>query len=212
MTKELINQRPASETFPDKYQLRQRIFKRKVKVALVITMYNEDEKLFLKSIAAVQKNIAYLCNIKKCRNSWGDMGWKNFVVVIVADGRKKVHSKVLDILEIMGAYVPKIARTTIDQRPVSAHIYEFTTQVCINEDYEILTHADGIVPMQIIFLLKEENAKKINSHKWFFSAVCETIEPEITILLDVGTKPTEQSFSHLYRAFERNQKVGGLTN
>ena len=197
------------ESFPHKYQLRPRIFNRKIRIALVITMYNEDEKLFLKSIAAVQRNIAFLCNTKKCKSSWGEMGWKNFLVVIVADGRKKVHPKVLDMLEILGVFVPKLARTTIDQRAVSAHIFEFTTQVCISEGYEILNHADGIVPMQILYLMKEDNAKKINSHKWFFSAICETVDPKVTILLDVGTKPSERSFYHLNKAFERNPLVGG---
>jgi chitin synthase len=51
----------------------------------------------------------------------------------------------------------------------------------------------GMVPTQIILVIKQKNAKKINSHKWFFNAVCEVINPEVTMLLDVGTKPTEKS-------------------
>lgn len=43
------------DSFPMKYQLRQRIFQRTTKVALVITMYNEDSDLFIKSLTAVQK-------------------------------------------------------------------------------------------------------------------------------------------------------------
>jgi chitin synthase len=217
VTEETRNRgRHEAESFPDRYQLRQRIFKRDIKIALVITMYNENEKLFIKSMHAVQRNIAFLCNQRSCRFSWGtslfnagENGWKNFVVVIVADGRSKVNRKVLDVMEVMGLYVDGIARSKIDHRPVSAHIYEFTTQVSINEDYELLGYADGIVPTQVIFLLKENNAKKINSHKWFFQAVCETIHPEITMLLDVGTRPTDRSLFHLYRAFERNPYVGG---
>jgi chitin synthase len=63
--------------------------------------------------------------------------------------------------------------------------------------------------MQVTFILKEKNAKKINSHKWFFNAVCESIQPNVVFLLDVGTKPAETAFYHLYRAFERDPLIGG---
>ncbi|KAH9264228.1 hypothetical protein BASA83_012307 [Batrachochytrium salamandrivorans] len=68
---------------------------------------------------------------------------------------------------------------------------------------------DGYLSYSVIFVLKEKNAKKINSHKWFFNAVCEVIFPEVTMLLDVGTKPSAVSFYHLYRAFERDPRIGG---
>ncbi|KAH6562791.1 hypothetical protein BASA60_010995 [Batrachochytrium salamandrivorans] len=73
----------------------------------------------------------------------------------------------------------------------------------------VRTRKMGIFPTQVIFVLKEKNAKKINSHKWFFNAVCEVIFPEVTMLLDVGTKPSAVSFYHLYRAFERDPRIGG---
>lgn len=186
------------EIFPIKYQLRQRLFQRPVKVALVITMYNESPDLFIKSMKAVQKNIAYLCS-DKCPFSWGMEGWKHFVVVIVSDGRAKIHPKVLTVLELMGLYLDTLPRSTVDNKPIQAHIFEGTTQVSVNEEGELLTCKSGIVPTQVIFILKEQNKKKINSHKWFFTAVCETIKPSVCMLLDVGTKPAPTSLMHLYR-------------
>ena len=56
-------------------------------------MYNEDHILFVKSLLAIQKNIAYLCS-DKCPYSWGPDGWQNFVVVIVSDGKAKINNKV----------------------------------------------------------------------------------------------------------------------
>ena len=35
----------------------------------------------------------------------------------------------------------------------------------------------GIVPVQIIFCLKEQNKKKLNSHRWFFNAFGPLIKP-----------------------------------
>ena len=174
-------------------------------------MYNEDEDLFVKSMLNVQKNIAHICK----ENRWGKDGWKNFVVVIVSDGRKKINPRVLTVLNVMGVYADELCRTSVNSNPVKAHLFEFTTQVAVERHSLKVIHKKGngkinnVVPTQIIFVLKEQNAKKINSHKWFFEAVCETIQPEVCILLDVGTKPEDGSLFHLYRAFERNPMIGG---
>ncbi|KAJ3323495.1 Chitin synthase, class 1 [Boothiomyces sp. JEL0866] len=196
------------EEFPEKYHLRARRYNREVKVALVVTMYNEDDDLFTKSMMAVAKNISYLCS-KECPFSWGKDGWKNFVVVIVSDGRQKINPRVLTVLSTLGVYIKGLPRASVDGKPVTAHIFESTTQVAVDRQFNIRTRRDGVVPTQIIFVLKEKNAKKINSHKWFFNAICETINPEVCMLLDVGTKPSETAFFHLWRAFDRNPLVGG---
>ena len=181
---------------------------RRVRIAVVVTMYNEDEALFIKTILAAQKNIAYLCS-DKCPRSWGPEGWKQFVICIVADGRSKINKSVLSVLGVMGLYIDGLCRSSINSKPVTAHIFESTVQVAVDGDLEIRTRLQGIVPTQTIFILKEKNKKKINSHKWFFQAVCEALDPEVTILLDVGTKPAVSSFYHLYREFERNPNVAG---
>ncbi|KAI8909522.1 chitin synthase-domain-containing protein [Gorgonomyces haynaldii] len=197
------------EEFKEKYQLRQRIYERKTKIALVVTMYNEDDHLFVKSLLAVQKNIAYLCS-EECPYSWGPNGWQNFVVVIVSDGAAKINPRVKTVLGVMGLWVnDQFIRTSVNEEPVTAHLFELTTQVAVDRDFNIRTRKEGICPTQIVFLLKQKNAKKINSHKWFFDAVCETLDPEVVMLLDVGTKPSETSFYELYRAFERDPNVGG---
>ena len=193
------------DQFPLKYQLRATRNQRQTKIALVITMYNETNDLFVKSMKAVQKNIAYLCS----KDKWGPDGWKNFLVVIVSDGRTKINPEVMNTLAVMGCFVPGLPRTSVNDLPVKVHLFEFTTQVMVDRTYDIKSHADNVFPMQVCFVLKEKNAKKINSHKWFFNAICETIQPEVTMLLDVGTKPSDTSFYHLYEAFARDPKVGG---
>jgi chitin synthase len=193
------------DQFPLKYQLRAARNQRQTKIALVITMYNETNDLFVKSMKAVQKNIAYLCS----KDKWGPDGWKNFLVVIVSDGRTKINPEVLNTLAVMGCFVPGLPRTSVNDMPVNVHLFEFTTQVMVDRTYDIKSRADNVFPMQVCFVLKEKNAKKINSHKWFFNAICESIQPEVTMLLDVGTKPSDTSFHHLYEAFARDPTVGG---
>ena len=67
----------------------------------------------------------------------------------------------------------------------------------------------GIVPVQIIFCLKEKNQKKINSHRWFFNAFGPILEPTVCVLLDVGTMPGPTSIYHLWKSFDINSNVGG---
>lgn len=65
--------------------------------------------------------------------------------------------------------------------------------------------SQGACPVQVIFCLKEQNKKKLNSHRWFFNAFGPLIKPngtpEIPRMLPrclIG------SFS-LYSAGRRNQ-------
>ena len=57
----------------------------------------------------------------------------------------------------------------------------------------------GYVPVQIIFCLKEKNQKKINSHRWFFNAFGPILNPNVCVLLDVGTRPGVTSIYHLWK-------------
>ncbi|KAI9206504.1 chitin synthase 1 [Polychytrium aggregatum] len=193
------------------YNLRPRMFGRDTELFIVITMYNEDDVLFAKSMCSVMKNIAYLCS-DKCRKSWGPNGWTNVVVCIVADGRTKCHPQVLKLLTLMGCYneaAIDIAKAVNQKNPTTAHLFEFTTQIVVDRDMRIRSHRDGLVPVQVLFCLKEKNAKKINSHRWFFNAFGPVIKPNVCVLLDVGTKPTGRSIYYLWREFDRNKHVGG---
>lgn len=72
----------------EQYMLRQVIFERPraTELFIVITLYNEDEVLFARTMHGVMENIAHLCSRKRSK-VWGKDGWKNVVVCIVADGR-----------------------------------------------------------------------------------------------------------------------------
>ncbi|KAF9354055.1 Chitin synthase, class 2 [Mortierella sp. AD094] len=192
----------------ERYTLRPTIYKRQTELFIVMTMYNEDDELFIKTMGSVMKNIAHLCTRSKSK-TWGKEGWKKVVVCVVADGRKKCHPRVLKVLAAMGAYQEGIAKDTVAGKPVTAHIYEYTTQVCVDEELKIRGADRGIVPVQILFCLKEENKKKLNSHRWFFNAFAPQLNPNVCILLDVGTKPSGTSIYHLWKAFDRDSSVGG---
>ncbi|RHZ84080.1 hypothetical protein Glove_85g79 [Diversispora epigaea] len=194
----------------EKYNLRQRIYDppRQTELFIVLTMYNEDEILFARTFHGVVKNISHLCNRDRSR-VWGKDGWKKVVVCIVSDGRKKINRRTLAYLAAIGVYQDGVAKNHVRGKEVTAHIYEYTTQFSIDADMKIKDSERGVVPIQVLFCLKEQNKKKINSHRWFFNAFGSVLNPNVCILLDVGTKPGGTSIYHLWKAFDINSNVAG---
>ncbi|MCJ1453045.1 Chitin synthase, class 2 [Mycoblastus sanguinarius] len=192
------------------YKLRQNIGNtmRDTELFICVTMYNEDEIDFTRTMHGVMRNISHFCSRSKSR-TWGKDGWQKIVVCIVSDGRRKVHPRTLDALAAMGVYQDGIAKNLVNQREVTAHVYEYTTQVSLDADLKFKGAEKGIVPCQMIFCLKEKNQKKLNSHRWFFNAFGKALSPNVCILLDVGTKPGPTSLYHLWKAFDTDSNVAG---
>ncbi|KAI1775702.1 glycosyltransferase family 2 protein [Hypoxylon cercidicola] len=199
------------DDFADRgYKLRQNIGRtaRETELFICVTMYNEDEIDFTRTMHAVMKNVSHFCGRNKSR-TWGENGWQKIVVCIVSDGREKVHPRTLDALAAMGVYQHGIAKNFVNQKAVQAHVYEYTTQVSLDSDLKFKGAEKGIVPCQMIFCLKERNQRKLNSHRWFFNAFGKALNPNVCILLDVGTKPGNNSLYHLWKAFDTDSNVAG---
>ena len=81
--------------------------------------------------------------------------------------------------------------------------------VSISPSLKINSAGKDVCPVQVVFCLKEKNQKKINSHRWFFNAFGPVLEPNVCVLLDVGTMPGPTSIYHLWKAFDINSNVGG---
>ncbi|ORY83474.1 chitin synthase-domain-containing protein [Leucosporidium creatinivorum] len=190
------------------YVLRPTIAHRQTELLIVVTLYNENETLFCRTMHGIMKNIAQLCKRKKSQ-TWGDDGWKKIVVCIVADGRKAIHPRVLDCLAALGVYQAGLATNKIDDNDVQAHLYEYTTQMSITSDLKFQSMEKGITPVQTMFLLKEKNAKKLNSHRWALEALAPQLDPNVVMLIDAGTKPGDKSLYHLWKAFDQDSNVGG---
>lgn len=93
-------------------------------------------------------------------------------------------------------------------------VLRYTSHVVVTDKGEV---SQGACPVQIIFCLKEQNKKKLNSHRWFFNAFGPLVKPNgtrkapshlrlnpitrslVCILLDVGTKPTGTSIYELWK-------------
>ncbi|CAG8438119.1 7664_t:CDS:2 [Dentiscutata heterogama] len=172
-----------------KYLIRQKKYKRDTEIMIVITMYNENDTLFIKTMSSVIKNVAYICS----KESWGDEGWQKIVMLIVSDGCNKINKRTLNVLSAMGCYQDGIMQDCVKKRAITAHLFKYTTQLMVDNDFNVKGKDYSIPPVQIMFCLKEINAKKLNSHHWSFNAFAPLLNPNICILFDVGTKPSQTS-------------------
>ncbi|KAL1923589.1 uncharacterized protein VTP21DRAFT_8569 [Calcarisporiella thermophila] len=192
----------------ERYTLRPYLYRRKTEIFIVMTMYNEDEELFLKTMNSVIKNVMHLCSRSRSK-TWGQDGWQKIVACIVSDGRNKINPRVLKVLGAMGVYQEGIAKSEVAGKPVTGHLFEYTVQTMLDTKMQVHGSDKCAVPVQVLFCLKEQNKKKLNSHRWFFNAFAPLLNPHVCILLDVGTKPSSTSIYHLWKAFDRNPNVGG---
>lgn len=154
---------------------------------------------------------------------------------IVSDGRAKINARTLSVLAAMGVYQDGVAKNTVAGKPVTAHIYEYTTQLSINPDLQVRTAQDGVVPVQVLFCLKEKKYRLspplhcladdmiataqrrstvtgkstcpavpfLKAHmtcgRWFFNAFAPILQPNVCVLLDVGTQPGPTSIYKLWK-------------
>ncbi|KAG0018590.1 Chitin synthase, class 1 [Entomortierella chlamydospora] len=191
------------------YTLRPAMWNRETELFIVVTMYNENEILFAETMHGIIKNIRHLVSRTNSR-TWGDRTWEKVVVCIVADGRKKCNEKVYNYLSALGVYQEGVAKREVNGKDVEAHIFEYTTQVTIDPTMKIVeSKTSDYAPVQIMFCLKEKNAKKLNSHRWFFNAFGPILDPRVCVLLDVGTRPGPTSIYQLWKVFDLNSNVAG---
>ena len=200
-----------ADFYEERFTLRQRLFSkpRPTELFIVVTMYNEDDFLFTRTMMGVFKNIEYMCS-RTSSKTWGKEAWKKIVVCVVSDGRAKINPRTRAVLAGLGVYQDGIAKQRVNDKDVTAHIYEYTTQVGLDmKGKTVQLKPRGATPIQMIFCLKEKNQKKINSHRWFFQAFGRVLDPNICVLIDAGTKPGKDSIYHLWKAFDLEPTCGG---
>ncbi|KAK9370874.1 chitin synthase-domain-containing protein [Lipomyces kononenkoae] len=198
------------------YTLRPKMYYRQTELLIAITYYNEDKVLTARTLHGVMKNIRDICNLRRTK-FWNNKGpaWQKIVVCLIFDGIDPCDKNVLDMLATMGVYQDGVMRKDIDGKETVAHFFEYTTQSCVTSRQQLVRPVEGesdatnLPPVQMILCLKQKNSKKINSHRWLFNAIGETVKPEICILLDAGTKPGHKSLLALWEAFHNDNNLGG---
>ncbi|KAF9247266.1 glycosyltransferase family 2 protein [Melanogaster broomeanus] len=195
-----------------------KLYNRQTDLLIAVTSYNEDKTLYARTLHGVMMNIRDICKTKQSKY-WrraaeeGMPGWQRITVALIVDGLEPMDKSVLDILATVGVYQDGVMKKQVDGKDTVAHIFEYTTQLSVDPTPQlVLPHENdpnNLVPVQIIFVLKAKNQKKINSHRWLFNAIGKILKPEICVLLDAGTKPGHKSIYYLWEAFYNDAHLGG---
>jgi chitin synthase len=191
---------------------------------MCMTSYNEDKKLFSRTMHAVMGNVRDI--VKSKSKFWNPkagkeeggaragQGWEKIVVCLVCDGIDPCDKGMLDVLATLGVYQDNIMKKEVDGKATVAHIFEYTTQISVDPKPSLIVpsaenEAANMVPVQVILAIKQVNAKKINSHRWAFNAFAAQLQPEVCILIDVGTQPGRKSLYELWACFHNDKHCGG---
>ncbi|QRV76364.1 chitin synthase [Ceratobasidium sp. AG-Ba] len=209
---------PDEFTIENGWSLRVPSYGRQTELLIAVTSYNEDKVLYARTLHGVMLNIRDICKTKQSKY-WkrhaeeGTPAWQKITVALIVDGLEAMDKSVLDILATVGVYQDGVMKKEVDKKETVAHIFEYTTQLSIDPSMTLVQpHGDdagNMVPVQIIFVLKAKNQKKINSHRWLFNAIGKMLQPEICVLLDSGTKPGHKSIYYLWEAFYNDPNLGG---
>ncbi|KAI5459329.1 chitin synthase 1 [Mariannaea sp. PMI_226] len=205
---------PNDFTLMNGYDLRSRMYNRHTELLIAITYYNEDKVLLARTLHGVMLNIRDIVNLKRS-SFWhkGGPAWQKIVVCLVFDGIDKVDKNVFDVLATIGIYQDGVIKKDIDGKETVAHIFEYTSQISVTPSQQLIRPTgdspNNLPPVQFIFCLKQKNSKKINSHRWLFNAFGRILNPEVSILIDAGTKPGPRALLSLWEAFYNDKHLGG---
>jgi chitin synthase len=193
----------------------------KPKLVICVTMYNEDEKELMDTLAGVMDNYVELCN-----DPTVDFVRDDLICCLVSDG----FSITEDFKKFATAKSffneEELRRTAMNEvKPGKFEMKNIDDVYQGDEDkkpnnllhcFSVRTWDFGLKDpcpkefrMNFMFGIKHKNDGKINSHKWFYTAICSLLDPEICLMLDIGTKPMRHSLGKLYKYMLAHPDCGG---
>ncbi len=101
-----------------------------------------------------------------------------FLVIIVIDGREKMHKSVAEYFEKeLKIWDNEMLVAEHRNNPVTCHLFEKTVDLPKHS-----SQREYYKPLQIAVAVKEKNGGKLNSHLWFFSAFVKQLQPDYTVV------------------------------
>lgn len=175
-------------------------------ILIVVAMYNEGPELFTNTMIGVNENLEYFNNARVDPNK--------IACIVICDGVKAFTSrdekekpffkdyfddetvkKRFGVNNLLDCKLPRPNKNNQDE---FMHCFA-----------QRRTFGTCVIPLNIIFCVKQQNKRKLNTHLWFFGGFCYEMKPKYVILLDVGTRPLPGSLFYLYEAMECNENVAG---
>ncbi|KAF2436255.1 chitin synthase, class [Tothia fuscella] len=184
---------PNDYTLKNGYNLRPAMYNRHTELMVAVTYVCEDKIMLGRTLHSIAQNVR---DIK-------------IVVCYLIDGIDPCDKGVLDILTTIGLYQDGIMEKVVDGRD----FFEYTTQLSVTPNQQLIRPLGDspttLVPLQTMLCLKQHNRGKINSHHWLFTAFGRILNPEVCVVLDVGTKLGFNSLIRTWEGFYNDKNLGG---
>jgi cellulose synthase/poly-beta-1,6-N-acetylglucosamine synthase-like glycosyltransferase len=178
-------------------------FHDEIKMLVCVTVYNEPETEVILTLRGLCENLKGFSIKTKNPNFF-----KHVCVVLLADGREKLHESTAKALTVGGMYDESLLE--LDDERLGVHLFQ-SSPTFVEVPESSGDDAELYAPLQLIFLMKEKNAGKVSSHWWFFEAIAACLDPKYCVFFDVGTRPLRNCCFHIYRCFERNGQITGIS-
>jgi len=207
---------PNDFTLKNGYNLLPSLRNRHTELLISVSYYNEDKFFLCRTLHGIIENIRDVVTLEHSK-FWnrGGPAWQKIVVCLLFDGIEPCDKETLDVLATVGVYQDGVMKREVDGKDTTAHIFEYTTQLSVTEKQQLILQTSSshttIPPVQIMLCFKAKNHKKINSHRWLFNAFGRILNPEICVMLDVGTKPRLKALLRLWEAFYNDRNLGGAS-
>jgi chitin synthase len=175
---------------------------------ICIAMYNEKPYEVIKTLTGIRQNLEVFADKSNDPKKPTQIG-----CIMICDG-------LVPFLETYGKFedfykefinIKKITRHYNKTNYKEIKIEKKDDDAEIAHCFEIANHKGDFnhTPFKLVWVIKEQNKRKLNTHLWFFEGFCEYIQPKFVMLLDVGTQPRHSALYRLYEAMKDDPSVAG---
>jgi len=156
----------------------------------------------------LHKNAALLATMESCYKLYSKSTVEE-ALKVYASWKKAWDLKNIEKLDKLKAdYKDEEVIFSIDNRDL-AFAFETRLTMGASDLYAVNEDTEEKPAMDVLFVVKAENKKKLHSHLWLFYGFCIQFKPKYVFLIDMGTEPMKKSLLALHAHFEENPDTGG---
>ena len=193
-----------------------------------ITIYNEPGIALQTTIKSLIDSIAHAILSSKIEPG------TPITFCIIADGIARVPDTVIDFLEFFGLYLSENLDIDKDllyfKNVFNLEDLRKNLAVYLDSNLSFIENWKKVYPerlkcsdshlyrinneskIQLLFLLKKENAGKLDSHWWFYHVFCSILTPDICFQIDVGTVPARDCIGEMLWMIQSEKNVAAVAS
>lgn len=188
---------------------------RKLRILICVTMSNETLEEFEITMNGIHENLS-LFTAQGCCD-------EDIAVVVIIDGLDKMHPSMRDLFtkEDRNLKIPVKQRLShradifkSPEKYPDLSDFPMDSMYC----YQLTLKPEGLNVVEVedhylntFLCTKLQSSGRLSSHLWFFRGFCEMFNPDYCVLMTSGVRPEKNSIFEIFRTFEGDNKIGGIS-